>query len=45
MKDKGNGDTCRNGNDAAPAPIRENTKGKYHEASLWVPKTLSGFIR
>ena len=35
MKDESSDDACRNGKDAAPAPIRENAKGKYHEASQY----------
>lgn len=32
MKDSCSGDAGRNGNDPAPAPIRNNAKGKYHQA-------------
>jgi hypothetical protein len=33
MKNEGCGDTCRNGEDSAPPPVRENAKGKYHQDS------------
>jgi hypothetical protein len=35
VKDKSSGDACPDGNDSAPAPIRENAKGKYHQASQY----------
>jgi hypothetical protein len=35
MKDESSDDACRDGKDSAPAPIRENAKGKYHEASQY----------
>ena len=31
MKDKSSRDACRDGNDSAPPPIRENAKGKDHQ--------------
>jgi hypothetical protein len=33
MKDKSSDDACPDGNDPAPPPIRNTTKGKYHQAS------------
>ena len=35
MKDESRDDACRNGKDSAPAPIRENAKGKYYQASQY----------
>jgi hypothetical protein len=35
MQDKSGDDACRNGKDSTPAPIRENAKGKYHQASQY----------
>jgi hypothetical protein len=35
MKDESSDDACRNGEDSAPPPIRENAKGKYHQASQY----------
>jgi hypothetical protein len=35
MKDRGSDDACRDGNDCTPPPIRENAKGKYHQASQY----------
>jgi hypothetical protein len=32
MKDNSSCDAGRNGNDSTPAPIRNNAKGKYHQA-------------
>jgi hypothetical protein len=32
MEDKSTCDTYSNGNDPAPSPVRDNTKGEYHEA-------------
>jgi hypothetical protein len=31
MKDDGSDDACRNCNDSAPSPVRENTKRDYHQ--------------
>jgi len=33
VKDKSSGDACPDGNDSAPSPIREDAKGKCHQAA------------
>jgi hypothetical protein len=35
MKDDGGDDACRNGEDCAPSPVRENPKGNYHQRSQY----------
>jgi len=35
VKDKSSGDACPDGNDSAPSPIREDAKGKCHQASQY----------
>ena len=33
MKDAGDNEARPNGNNAAPAPVRDHAEGKYHQAS------------
>ena len=35
MKDKSGCDTCRDGDDSTPPPIRENAQGKHHQDSQY----------